>query len=120
MVLSRLIANHKLAGLDTIERASQAIEHCHRLGPKTSGKRRVLITNIFSHPLRNLLIKEARPINNDTTTPIYIAEDMTKKDHELKLLARAQMREAYANGHKVSFRKGKLFIDAKEVPIEST
>ena len=44
---------------------------------------------------------------------------MTKKDHELKLLARAQMREAYANGHKVSFRKGKLFIDGKEVPIES-
>ena len=45
---------------------------------------------------------------------------MTKKDHELKLLARAHMREAYANGHKVSFRKGKLFIDAKEVPIKST
>ena len=31
--LSRLIAKHKLAGLDTIERASQAIEHCHGLGP---------------------------------------------------------------------------------------
>ena len=37
---------------------------------------------------------------------------MTKKYHELKLLARAHMREAYANGHTVSFRKGKLFIDA--------
>ena len=45
---------------------------------------------------------------------------MTKRDHELKLLLRAQMREAYANGLKVSFCKGKLFIDAKEVPIEST
>ena len=120
LVLFRLIAKHKLAGLDTIERASQAIEHCHRLGPKTSGKHRAIIANIFSRLLRNLLIKEARPINNNTTTPIYIAEDMTKRDHELKLLARAQMREAYANGHKVSFRKGKLFIDAKEVPIEST
>ena len=104
----------------TPSRGNLRLEHCQRLGPIASGKHRVIIANIFSRPLRNLLIKDARPINNDTTTPIYIAEDMTKKDHELKLLARAHVPLAYANGHKVSFRKGKLFINAKEVPIEST
>ena len=120
LVLCRLIANHKLAGLDTVERASQVIEHCHRLGPKASGKHRVIIANIFSRPMRNLLIKDARVIKNDATSSVYIAEDMTKQDHELKLMARAQMRQAYDNGHKVFFRKGKLFIDSQEVPIKRT
>ena len=70
--------------------------------------------------MRNLLIKYARVINNDATSSVYIAEDTTKQDHELKLMARAQMRQAYDNGHKVLFRKGKLFIDSQEVPIKRT
>ena len=30
------------------------------------------------------------------------------------------MQQAYDNGHKVLFRKGKLFIDFQEVPIKRT
>ena len=76
-VLCNLIAEHSLAGLNTPAKASQAIEHCHRLGNTQPGKHRPIIANMFSRPLHNVLFKSAKAVNNDQS-PIYFAEDMIK------------------------------------------
>lgn len=115
-VLSKLISHHKLAGLDNPSRASQAIEHCHRLGESAPGKPRAIIANLFSRPVRNQLLKDARAIN--IQGGLYFSEDLIKSDHDAKLKARRQMKQAYEAGHKVMFRKGQLIIDSNVVPIE--
>ena len=65
-----------------------------------------------------MFIKNARAINNDATSCVYIAQHMTKQDNELKLIKRVQMRQTYDNGHKVLSHKGKLLVDSEEVPME--
>ena len=117
-VLCSIIAENKLAGIDSIEGASKVIEHCHRIGPFQQGKTRAIIANIYSRPLRNQLLKDARDVNNNSNNDIYIAPDMTKADHMLKLKAREQMKRAHGQGKKVVFRKGKLIIDSEVVSIE--
>ena len=117
-VLLNLIAQHHLAGLNTAMKASSAIEHCHRLGHVQPGKHRPIIANLYSRPLRNALLKSAKEVNNDPSSPIYFAEDMTKDDHELKLKARAQMKAAHDAGRRVCFRRGKLIIDSRVTTIE--
>ena len=64
----------------------------------------------------NLILKDAWELNNDTG--IYIAVDMIKADHILKMKARAQMKHAHDKGDKVSFNKGNLIINSMVVPIE--
>lgn len=118
LILAKLMVKHKLAGFKSVEHASQSIEHCHRLGPVTTGKHRAIIAHIFSRPVRNLILKDARPVNNDKTTPVYFAADMIKSDHALKIKAKHQMKTAYENGKKVTFRKGELIIDSVVVPID--
>ena len=115
-VLCNLIAEHSLAGLNTPAKASQAIEHCHRLGNAQPGKHRPIIANMFSRPLRNVLLKSAKAVNNDQSA-IYFAEDMIKSDHEMKLKARNQMKAAHDPGQKVCFRRGKLIIDSRVTEI---
>ena len=100
IVLSGLIAKHKLAGLSTPSLASQAIEHCHRLGNKgPDGRPRAIIANMFSRPLRYQLIKDARVVNNDKANPAFFAPDMLKADHTLKMKARDQLKRAHDAGH---------------------
>ena len=114
-----MVAEHKLAGLDTEELASTAIEHCHRLSvneDRPADKQLVIIANLYSRPLRNKLLKDAREINNSRSA-IYFAEDMTKADHQAKLQAKLQMRKAFQEGKKIMFRRGKLIIDSRVVPI---
>ena len=117
-VLCSIIAENKLAGIDSIEGASKVIEHCHRIGPFQQGKTRAIIANIYSRPLRNQLLKDARDVNNNSNNDIYIAPDMTKADHLLKLKAREQMKRAHGQGKRVVFRKGKLIINSEVVSIE--
>ena len=74
--------------------------------------------NLYSRPLRNALLKSAKEVNNDPSSALYFAEDMTKADHELKLKARAQMEAAHDAGHRVCFRRGKLIIDSRVTAIE--
>ena len=45
------------------------------------GKPRAIIANLYSRPLRNQLLRDARPLNTDTDIPVYFAEDMIKSDH---------------------------------------
>ena len=115
-VLSNLVAKHSLAKLNTPLKASHAIEHCHRLGPAQPGKHRPIIANLYSRPLRNLLLKDAKTVNNDSSG-IYFSEDLTKVDHELKMRARQQMKAAHDAGRKVCFRRGKLIIDSQVTAI---
>ena len=73
-----LAYTHCENGIDSIEGASKVIEHCHRIGPFQQGKTRAIIANIYSRPLRNQLLKDARDVNNNSNNDIYIAPDMTK------------------------------------------
>ena len=116
-VLSEEIAKYKLAKLDTSDKASDQIEHCHRMG---NHKPRIIIASFYSRPMRNKLLNDAKPINHDKTKSVFFSEDMIKKDHEARLRARPQMKAAYALGHKVSFKRGQLFIDSRPVPISPT
>ena len=104
-VLTRIVAVHKLAGLDTEELASAAIEHCHRLPvneDRPTDKPPVIIANLYSRPLRNKLLKDAREINNSRSA-IYFPEDMTKADHQAKWQAKPQMRKVFQEGKRVIF-----------------
>ena len=74
--------------------ASKIIEHCHRIGPYSKEKTRALIANLYSRPVRNQLLKDARELNNGDTG-IYIAADMIWSDHILKIKARAQMKRVH-------------------------
>ena len=107
-----------MAGIDSMEGASKVIEHCHRIGPFRKGKTRAIIANIYSCPLRNQLLKADRDINNDPNHDIYIAPNMTKADHLLKLKAREQMKRAHEQGKKVVFQKGKLIINSEVISTE--
>ena len=119
-VLSSAISDFKLAGLDTPHQAAVAIEHCHRLGAKVTGKQRVIIANMYSRPLRNKLLSDAKTVNSNKDLPIYFAEDMIKADHASKLRARNQMKEAHDRGEKVMFRRGQLIINSQVVAIKNT
>ena len=110
-VLCNFIAEHSLEGLNTLAKASQAIEHCHRLGNVQPGKHRQMIANMFSRPLGNIFLKSAKAVINDQS-PSYFAEDMIKSDYEMKLKAHYQMKAAHDIGWKVCFRRGKLIINS--------
>ena len=81
----------KLAGIDNVKGASKIIEHCHHIRPFQQAQTSVIIASIYSRPLRNQLLKDTRDINNDSNNDIYIAPDLTKADHLLKLKVREQM-----------------------------
>ena len=117
VVLYDILSKNKLAGVTSPDMASKIIEHCHRIGPYSKEKTRAIIANLYSRPVRNQLLKDARGVNNGDTG-MFIAADMIKTDHILKMKARAQMKRAHDEGHKVSFRKGKLIINSRVVPIE--
>ena len=94
VVLCKLLVDHKLAGISTTEEASEAIEHCHRLGQFQKGRTRTTIANFYSRPMRNVILKEVSAVNN-SDLDIYIVEDMIKADHLLKIQVRDQMKNAY-------------------------
>ena len=119
VMLCKLLVDHKLAGISTMEEASEAIEHCHRLGQFQKGRTRTSIANYFSSPMRNVILKDARAVNN-SYLDIYIDEDKIKADQLLKIQARDQMKKAYQDGKKVVFRRGKLIINSKSVQIIGT
>ena len=117
-MVCKIITDNELAGITSLDEASAAIEHCHRLGPFDKNKTRTIIANLYSRPRRNQILKDSRELNNQDND-IYITEDLTRGDHRLKMQARAQMKKAHEEGKKVVFRRGKLIINSKTVPIQS-
>ena len=112
LVVCKIITDNELAGITSLDEASAAIEHCHR------NKTRTIIANLYSRPRRNQILKDSRELNNQDND-IYITEDLTRGDHRLKMQARAQKKKAHGEGKKVVFRRGKLIINSKTVPIQS-
>ena len=118
LVVCKIITDNELVGITSLDEASAAIEHCHCLGPLDKNKTRTIIANLYSRPRRNQILKDSRELNNQDND-IYITEDLTRGDHRLKMQARAQMKKAHEEGKKVVFRRGKLIINSKTVPIQS-
>ena len=77
-----------------------------------------IIVNFFARPHKYRVVKEAKSRLNNAGQGIYIVEDLTPEDHYRKRCARDQMKAAHANKQKVSYYRGKLYIDSKVTEIK--
>ena len=124
-VISELISGHNLDGIATVKRADTIIEHCHRLRQskeQETGKPPGIIVRFHSRPQRYKILREAKiKINrSESNNNIFMVEDLTASDHALKKAAKPQMRAAHLANKKVSFWRGRLYIDSVVTPINFT
>ena len=123
-VVSKIIAENKLNGIDNVRDADAEIEHCHRLpmrpteGAAAKQRHPVIIINFYSRPVRNRILRDAKGTLNKSKSGVYMVEDMTREDYRLKKAAQPQMQAAYAANKKAMFKKGKLYINSQVVPIK--
>ena len=100
------------------------IENAHRTGsqPKNSAreaKQRQIIAKFYSRPTRNSIVRAARKsVNKDRTVSFSVYEDLPQEDYLLKRNAQKQMNQAFSEGKKARFWRGKLWINSKLVTIE--
>ena len=120
-IVADIISKNKLDGIDTPEKADAIVEHCHRLSisqaDRDAGKSPGIIVRFFSRPQRFRILKQAKASINRSGQGVYMVEDLTAEDHYKKRAARKQMQEAHNLKQKVSFRRGKLYINSQNVPI---
>ena len=116
-LVSKYIVKNKLITGTEMEVASY-IETAHRTGIKSKDKPRQIIVRFYTRQIRNDIFIAAR--NLPGTDKIHLLDDLTKPDLLLKYAARKQMNEAYSEGKKVAFRRGRLLIDGHVVEIKKS
>ena len=95
------------------------IENVHRTGKKQDGKPRQIIAKLYGRPFKREFLRVAKkPENKKALNGIRFVEDFTPYDFETRKKALPIMKEAFDNGKKVWFTRGKLFIDGKAEPDE--
>lgn len=95
------------------EAIRQEIETSHPIGIRGNQ----LIVRFFSRPFRDSVLRLARQKLPKGENEVRLTEDLTKSDYALKRKAAPQMRAAYDQGKKTTFRNGKLIIDGNIVPV---
>ena len=95
------------------------IENAHRTGRKREEKPRNIIAKLHSRPFKRVLLRVAKnQENKQALNGVRFKEDFTPYDFEIRKRALPIMKEAFDQGKKVRFTRGKLFIDGKAVPVE--
>ena len=96
------------------------MENAHRTGNKRDGKPRHIIAKLYSRPFlnENSLQVAKSQVSKDALNGVRFVEDFTPSDFETKKKALPIMKQAFEDGKKVRFTKGKLFIDGKVAPID--
>ena len=95
------------------------IENAHCTGRKREEKPRNIIVKLHSRPFKRVLLHVAK--NQENKQALYgvrFVEDFTPYDFEIRKKALPIMKEAFDQGKKARFTRGKLFIDGKAVPVE--
>lgn len=83
------------------------VENAHRVGPRNDDKPRVVICKFLYRPQRYKVIQKKR----DLVDGIWLTEDLIWEDREAKKKLKEVMKEAFENGKKPRFSRGKLYID---------
>ena len=95
------------------------IENAHRTGRKREEKPRNTIVKLYSRPFKRVLLRVAKnQENKQALNGVRFVEDFTPYDFEIRKRALPIMKDAFDQGKKVRFTRGKLFIDGKAVPVE--
>ena len=116
-VASILVKNKLVAQGITEADVKKAMEIAHPLGKPIDGKFNI-IARFYARPYRNAVIRAAKQLGDKVEGVDRITEDLTKLDMENKRRAYPQMQAAWEDGQKVQFRKGRLVINGKTVPID--
>ena len=95
------------------------IENAHRTGRKREEKPRNIIVKLHSRPFKRVLLRVVKnQENKQALNGVRFVEDFTPYDFQIRKKALPIMKEAFDQGKKVRFTRGKLFIDGKAVPVE--
>ena len=83
------------------------IENEHRVGSRNDDKPQVIICKFLYRPQRYKVIQKKRDLEDG----IWVTEDLIWEDREAKKKLKEVMTEAFKNGKKPRFVRGKLYID---------
>ena len=98
--------------------ATAEIENAHRMGKKRNDKPRPIIIRLYSRPFKRSILQAAKRTNGKAILQeIRLVEDFIPSDFNAGKKALPIMKQAYHEGKKVRFTKGKLFIDGRETYI---
>lgn len=113
--VAQILTENNLGPYQSLEDNLKTIEVAHPLGtvPQNKEDRGLLIARFFNRTHRNMVVQKAKTSINKASsgTKLRVVEDMIKVDYELKRKAYKQMQEAYNQGKKTRFYRGKLYID---------
>ena len=100
------------------EDATTEIENAHRTGKKRNDKPRPIIVRLFSRPFKRRLSQVARSSHGKAILRgIRFVEDFAPNDFNARKKALPLMKQAYDEGKKIRFTRGKLFIDGREIYV---
>jgi len=100
------------------ENAAAEIENAHRIGKKRNDKPRPIIIRLYSRPFRRSILQTAKSANGKAILQgVRIVEDFTPSDFNARKKALPLMKQAYDEGKKVRFTRGKRFIDGREIHV---
>ena len=100
------------------EDATAETENAHRTGKKRNDKPRPIIVRLFSGPFKRRLSQVARSSDGQAILRgVRFVEDFTPGDFNARKKALPLMKQAYDEGKKVCFTRGKLFIDGREIYV---
>ena len=98
--------------------ATSEIENAHRMGKKRNDKPRPIIIRLYSRPFKRSILQAAKSTNGKAILQeVRLVEDFIPSDFNARKKALPIMKQAYDEGKKVRFTKGKLFIDGRETFI---
>ena len=100
------------------EDATAEVENAHRTGKKRDDKPRPIIIKLYSRPFKRKLLQAAKSADGKAILQgVRIVEDFTPSDFNARKKALPLMKQAYDEGKKVRFTRGKLFIDGREIYV---
>ena len=114
-VVGKILVEEDLNGNLSLEDIIAGIEHAHPVG-KREGEKVTLIARLFSRPRRNAILARAKKKTYEAGK-IRVVEDMTRVDFIRRKNAYPLMKDAYDEGKKAVFRRGKLIIEGQETAI---
>ena len=98
--------------------ATSEIENAHHTAKKRNNKPRPIIIRLYSRPFKRSLLHAAKSTDGkEILQGVRIVEDFTPSDFSARKKALPLVKQAYDEGKKVRFTKGKLFIDGREIYV---
>ena len=97
------------------------IENAHRTGRKREEHPRNIIVKLHKRPFKRVLLRVAKnQENKKVLNGVRFVEDFNPYDFEIRKKVLPIIKDAFDQGKKVRFTRGKLFIDGKAVRRTTT